>query len=344
MKDKIKKIFNKDTIYYIESIIYMCCIIVVVIANVFGPVWIRMIPLLFILGIIGKLVFDRPVITTIFGSIVSLCVVYISGITSILDNVITSGIYTIYIAFGEVFATEIKKVYKYINTKKRDNKKIIKNISVSLIIFLLCTLFHNYTDSNIFMYNNCKSRLKRYLLLNYSDQKFEILNSSYDFKNEKSFKFNILNLSNLDNYKFIVYIDKNLNIYDGIKENEILKRVSKMNDIFSEIIDNELSDIEKSISEVNDVYEINLSREVDKIDQNETLKFSNEISQIINKIIDDGRLKEIEQINISLINKNDKKNSKIATIYMNGYIKNREENIQKDYSYIMKALDIEYID
>lgn len=345
MKNKIKKFFNKDTVYYIESLIYICSIIIVVMANVFGPVWVKMIPLLFILGIIGKIVFDRPIVTTIFGSIVSLCVIYISGVTNLLENILNSLIFTIYIALGEVFGTEIKQLYeRYYVDKKRDNKKVAKSLVLSLVVFLLCTLFHNYTDSNIFMYNNAKSRLKRYLLLNYPEQKFEILSASYDYKNEKNFKFNVMDENTADNYKFIVYIDRKLNIYDGIEESSISKKISQMNGLFKEIIGDKLSDIEKSISQINEVYEINLSKQVLKIEQEELLQFSKEISQILNNVIDDGRLKDIEQVNISLINKNDKKESRIATVYMNGYIKNKEEKLQKDYSYIMKALDIEYID
>lgn len=343
--DKIKNIFNKKTVYYIESITFIISIIVVVLANVFGPIWIRMIPLLFLLGIIGKVVFNRPVITTIFGGIVSLCVVYISGVTELLQNVIISAIFMTYIAFGEVFGSKIKIVYgHWISKKSKKNKEYIISILFCVVIVLICTLFHNYTDSNIFMYASCKNRLDEYLNKNYRGQHFNIVYSKYNFSNESNFVFDIQDKNTDDNYRFIVYVDKNLEIYDGIKENNISKDGYKMKQSIENIIGKDFVDIEIGVNKLSEGYELCLLKTVDTIEDTKVLEFSKSVSQIIDLIIDSKQINDIEYITISLLDSREKTNNRISSIYMTNYIKNKEEGIQKGYNYIMKSLEIEYID
>lgn len=345
MKDKLSNIFSKKNIHYIESITYVLSVIVVVIANVFGPIWIRMLPLLFILGIIGKIVFDRPVVTTIFGAIISVCTVYLSGVTDILENIIASGIFTLYIALGEFCGSKIENIYKYlICGKKISKKEFYINISYVISIVIICTVFHNYTDSNIFIYNSCKNRLENYLSDMYPNNKFNIVCAKYNFKNENNFNFNVQDEITNDSYKFVVYVDKKLDIYDGIKESQISKIESKVEERINKILDVKYENINKKVVKINEGYELNLIKEVEEINDIEVLDFSNEVSQIIDSIIEIKELENILHVNISLIDKKDKTKSKISTIYLSGYMKNKEEGIQKSYTYIMKSLDIEYID
>lgn len=345
MKNKISRVFNKKTVYSIESIIFVLSIIVVVLANIFGPIWIRMIPLLFILGIVGKLIFNRPVITTIFGGIVSLCMVYISGVTDLFQNIIISNIFMIYIALGEIFGSRIKIVYKYwCNKKNTGNREYIISIVLCVLIALICTLFHNYTNSNIFIYSSCKNRLNEYLEENYPNEKFNIIYSKYNFESENNFIFSIQDEETDDNYKFIVYINKKLDIYDGIKQNKISKEEFKVKQDIQNIIGHDYENIEKSVIKLNEGYELNLTETVQEIDNTNILEFSKDVSEIIDLILQNKEINDIIYITLSLLDNNDKTNSRISTIYLSGYIKNKEEGIQKNYTYIMKSLDIEYVD
>ena len=345
MKDKLKNIFSKKTIYCIDSITYVLSIIIVVIANVFGPIWIRMLPLLFVLGIIGKMVFNRPVVTTIFGSIISVCTVYLSGVTDILENIIASGIFTLYIALGELCGSKVEYIYKYlIDGKKSYTKKYYINIASAICIVIICTLFHNYTDSNIFIYKSCKNRLANYLTENYPNDEFNIGYAKYNFESENNFKFNVKNVTTNDNYRFVVYVDKNLDIYDGIKENQISKIENKIKIKVNKTIEGKYEDINKSVVKVDDGYELNLTKELESINDTEIINFSKETSEIIDLILKNEELENIINVNIALLDKTDKTNSKISTIYLSNYIKNKEEGIQKSYTYIMKSLNIEYID
>lgn len=346
MRDKILKIFNKKTIYYVESIAYISSIIIVVFANVFGPIWIRMIPLLFLLGIIGKLVFDRPVVTTVFGSIVSVCTIYLSGVTNILENIIASGIFTLYIALGEWCGSKISIIYKYLLLEKKTKEKkkeYTKSLIFAVCIIIFCTLFHNYTDSNIFMYQYSKNRLVKYLDNTYAGRRFEIVNSKYNYISENNFEFIVECSDTGDNYKFIVYVNKSLSIYDGIRESDKIKEKIQISNKINLDLKDKYENIDISINQITEGYELNLLRNVESLDNTKLLEFSKEVSEIINLLISNEKINNFINVNISLIDKNNMTNSKITTIYLSGYINNKQEALQQDYMYIMKALNIEYI-
>lgn len=345
MVEKCKRLFNKNNIYYIESIIYICCIIVVVVANIFGPIWIRMIPILFILGVIGRIFFERPVLTTTFGFIVSLCIVYINGTTSLYSNLVTSLIFAIYILLGEIFGNEFKVLYNdlYKNRKKKNNK-YIKDIIVSIFICIIVTVLHNYANSNIFLYSSCKNRLNKYLNDNYNFKDYIIISTVYNYSNQKNFNFKVYDKKNDDFYNFVVYVDRDLNIYDGIKEREVSRKLNEINNILKEIINGRYNDITFNIDDINDVYELNIIKKLDKINETDIFEFSKQIADCIDLIIDSNKLNKIENINISLISNKDLTESRISTIYMDGYIANKEQKIQESYLYILKALDIVYLD
>ena len=187
-------------------------------------------------------------------------------------------------------------------------------ICIVILIIVITTLFHNYTDSNIFMYNSCKEKLEQYLSNNYSNEKFNIVSAKYTFESENGFKFKVQNMETENSYNFVVYVDNELNIYDGIAQRKKSKE------------------------------EINLTKKVENIKDSDILTYSNEVCDIIETIMQNENFSEIRNVNISLIDKENKTNSRISTIYIDSYKKNNEEGIQKGYTYIMKSLNIEYID
>ena len=103
MSKKNMKFLTKNTILYIEAIVYILAIIVGVIACDVGPIYIRMLPILFILGFVGRIIFDRPVITTVFGIITALCITKLTNNSNFFDNLFVSLCNGINIALGELF-------------------------------------------------------------------------------------------------------------------------------------------------------------------------------------------------------------------------------------------------
>lgn len=97
-----KKIFSKNIIKYIEAIIYILAIIVGIFACNSGPIYIKMLPILFILGFVGRIIFDRPVMTTIFGIVTAICIIRVTNNISIKENIFFSLCDGLNIAMGEL--------------------------------------------------------------------------------------------------------------------------------------------------------------------------------------------------------------------------------------------------
>lgn len=345
MLEQIKKRMTKKTLYYMESIVYVCSIIVVVMANVYGPIQIRMIPLLFLLGMIGDIIFKRSVITTIFGAIVSLCIVYMSGVTNILENMITSGIFTLYIALGELCGSKMKIAYHaYSKKRKKKGPEFGVNVIASILLVILCAGFHNVTDSNLFIYQSCTNRLKNYLLQQYPEDTFEISYVTYQFSGEKCFLYQIRHLEDKKGYKFIVYVNPKLELYDGIKEGIEKKRRESLEKDFISLMEGKLEEIQMKIADESGIEEICLEKTVEHVDDESLLSFSKEIEEIIEKISNHPKFIQFETINLVFIDASNPMKNCISTLYLEGYRKNKEEGIQQGYQYIMKALKIEYMD
>ena len=98
-----KKILNNKTINYIEAIVYICAIIICIFVCNSGPIYIKMLPILFLLGFVGRIIFDRPVVTTIFGIVTSLCIVKLLSNTDFWNNFFLSLCTGLNISLGELF-------------------------------------------------------------------------------------------------------------------------------------------------------------------------------------------------------------------------------------------------
>ena len=73
-----------------------------VLANLFGHIYLKMLPILFFLGFVGRIVFDKPVITTVFGVITAICINEMIEHASFSDNLFISLCNGLNIAMGEL--------------------------------------------------------------------------------------------------------------------------------------------------------------------------------------------------------------------------------------------------
>ena len=263
---KVSKRKLKHIKYLIESSVYIISIVIVIFANIFGSVYIRMIPLLFILGIIGNIVFKRPVITSIFSTVVSICFVKLSGVTNVFENLLFSFSMGAYVCLGEISCHMILIIYndikkkrkklkstkKYVhsqtleefamsrkksgkkeekvNLKKRFSKKNIYSYVFAplLIIFMFC--IQNYLNSNIFSYLKYEKKLNNYLSKNYEKEDLKIVNSYYSFLKDKNFKFIVRDNLTGRMYNFVVYEDESFDIQDGIMISSYLSIEKNVNE------------------------------------------------------------------------------------------------------------------
>lgn len=341
----------KRILEFTETTVYILCIIVVIFANLYGPIYIQMIPLLFLLGIVGKLIYNRPVTTTVFGMLVAICVVYTTGITNISQNLIISACMAVYIALGEVCGFAMKKSYKYIRKKtKRTSLKAFVSYLVLVITFIISLGIYNYTNSNYFELKKTKQRLNEYLDTNYNEKNFEIVDIKYNFLGENGFSFDVRENNEDRIYEFIVSINEKFDIQDGyIKYENASKEKNANEKLINFIKDNNLTEkyndvkISINLNEI-DSFELEIIKEEESVTEENTLVFSKLVAIIINDIKDFEYFKDFEQIIISLRSKKDQTENLTSYLYIERYINNKSLDITNDYEYIKKALNVEYID
>lgn len=351
-KRKKNKVLIK-TIELVETIVYILAIIIAIFANLYGNIYIQMIPILFILGIVGKIVFNRPVTTTVFGMIVAVCAVYITGIRSIPKNLIISSWMAAYIALGELCAFAFSKSWYYIKKKKSSSKEACGSYLLLIITLIVSIGVYNYTNSNIFDLQKARKRLDNYLVQNYSDSMFRVSNVRYNFLGEKSFKFYMENIKDGKIYNFLVSKDEKYDIDDGYNK---LRNINKEKNINENLIkyftDNKLNEKYEGIKvsiELNEVdnFEFKVLKEVSKdgedINDDDILKYSKEIAMLINDLKNFEYLKNFQQIIISI--KNKENTSQNITSYLNieKFFKDNSFTMEHDYEYIKNALNVEYI-
>ncbi len=204
----IKKII-KGKLKLIETIIYILVIIMTVTLYILGPIYIKFIPLLFILGIIGNIIFKRPWITAIFTFIVSLFVNEVFNVTSFTNNLLESSYTFIFVILGEFVGNFAKIAYQ--NKSKKVTSKDIKNYTYILVITSIALLFSGYIDGNLFNYLKSHEILTSYITNTYNilPENIIIKNDKYVNGTNNYYSFEIENLDvSSKSYTFGVYSDK----------------------------------------------------------------------------------------------------------------------------------------
>lgn len=345
MLKKLK--MSEKSIEYIEAIIYILAVIVVIFANVYGNIYIKMIPLLFVLGIVGNILFDRQIVTTTFGIVTSMCLIYLSMGVPLVENIFISFINGLQIILGECLGKYIKKAYVYSKSSKKISikKKTRANAVMVLLIFLTIGM-HMYINGSILAHSIAKNNLTEYLQKK-DIKDFKIVNTKFNFIYKRNYQFLVLNNDNNITSKYTIYlndidlvIDEYANIIDTKKNTEIINKITtsikenNMEQIYSKytykVQNNNLSQTLLCIN-----------KNVDFVDNNTKECFIEEIVEIIQILNKNSALKNIDILQIS-ISSNDIQNKYIADIELSKYIENLNDD--KGYKYIKDALDMQYIE
>ena len=93
----------------------------------------------------------------------------------------------------------------------------------------------------------------------------------------------------------------------------------------------------------NEEIELVIEKNVEKIDDETTLEYSKNVSNVLEDLGSSGLINEIEQVYLSLISNSNNKENIFSYIYLERY-RNNNQNIGEDYEYINKSLKVEFID
>ena len=151
-----------------------------------------------------------------------------------------------------------------------------------------------------------------------------------------------------NNYNFTVYLNKELDIQDGYKEYLNSKEKLELEEDFIKFLESKefkIDNIEISINSIfNDEFELEISKQIENIDDNEIINYSKEVVKYIEKLEEYPKNNNITQLSLKLKSTKDSKQNLESNVYLEGYRKNKELNVEEDYKYIQRALKIEYID
>ena len=306
-----KKIFNKNVIKYVEAIFYVLAIIIGTFACYAGPIYIKMLPILFVLGFVGRIIFDRPIATTIFGIITAICIIRVTSNIEIRNNILFSLCDGLNIAFGELCGEYFIKSKKLFKKNKVKNKRKIPVYCITIFLFILSMLVHIYLNGNYISYFNAKKALVNYLEKEYKDEKFKEVKCIYNFYKNRRYTFVMKNETSNISSNFITIKIKEWEVFDEYKiaylDNGNLK--------------------------------IFLSRNVDNIDEGNINTFVDDVTKYIKMLEKFRKYSHISNIEISLINKKDNSKNLISNILPEDI-----EKIEDLDSYIKKSFEIEYIE
>lgn len=340
-----KKISNSKNIKYIEAIIYILLIIVVIFASVYGSIYIKMLPLLLILGIVGKVIFDRSATTTVFGIVVSLCIIYTKGQVGILENIILSMCTGLNIALGELFGKFLIITFNVIKRRKKANNIDVFKTYILCIMFTIITIgVHIYIYGDVFQYEKCKKSLYKYLDETYSkNEKFEIIDVKYNFLTSRNFVFNLRNIGHDDINKFVIHLKDVKIVNDGYKNILLVKDNNKLSLEFYSFLNSHKINNEYTINlkylEFEKI-ELSIIKNINDLSDNSVIDFSKDVANIINQISEFEKYSQIVEIKL-VLDINNPKDIIVSNIIMSKYSECLYENRPQ---YIENSLDIEFID
>lgn len=318
---------------YLEGTIYVLLTVLIIFTAIAGPIMIKLIPFVFILGIVGRTIYDRPVITAIFGFIVSICIIYMLGVYSFAYNLMYSFFCFICILTGEVAGMYLLRLIK-----KKSKKKFRRNIIAFSLVVIAGYFLNSYVNGNFFSYLNSVQTIKDYITLNYPDSSnAKIYDGKYIINEYKYYSFKVKNIDVNDEkaYEFAVFSDNK--VIDGYEKSRLISNSKQLKNRFFTKFNfskytNSNFDIDVEYSDLKNNITIYISKSVDKINTDELNKFAEDVNNILDEISIFNEFSKISKMNISLGDENFKTD---ADIYSTNFY---------DKEYYINSLEIEYLD
>lgn len=336
---------------YLEAVVYSIFLILSVYLCLVDNIYISMIPISFIVGIIGQILFGKKIMTSIFSGIIAIILLQMKAPALILDNILVTLKVMSLTMLGEIFGWSIKRFYRLSKKKRNVGKKIknekVKCGSISLISFVVAVVFSSILNGNYFTYFSSKDSLKSYFITEYSSgSRFKVISANYifSFNNPRYVFYAQDTLSNNVTGKFTVYLKDMDNIQDDYQE-KVGDRISRiLNEKISQIYnDKQYINVYVSNSDTN-ILTINFSKKIDSISKQEIENYSKEVVNYLENLKNVDDFDKIEQIKLTLESSQNSQSSLSSYVFMSGYNKMLEESQEEPYEYIMRALNIEYFD
>lgn len=234
---------RRKMLLYIEGIVYILVLIFAIYLNAFGNMYINMIPLLFIIGIVGKVFFDRPIATSIMGMLLNIFLISIYGKDISFKFIMQNTIYVgVNIISGEIIGELLFLIKEHKRSISKVSKRAIYIIPTIFTVITLCSFFmHSYVNGNFVSYINADIKVNKYIADRYNmslktvDAKYLVGGRGeyvfYKVINGKKYKFSLREDGYVEDTYMEVVLDKynratrkNINNYIDSEYKEVLDR------------------------------------------------------------------------------------------------------------------------
>ena len=342
MKKKISEFALKN----IEGFIYCFVLLVSVMLCISGNTFVKMIPIAFISGAIGQMMFGKKAMTSIFSCIVSIVLLQVRNPGLLLQNITATVVITVLSLVGELCGFALKKLIHLLKLKstKRREKEKIKNYIICCTTIVIGIIINSLINGNMVSYIRCRNNLKKYLSQEYSStSRFKIFSSRYSLDNKAKYTFYAKDVLNNNEFgKFVVYLDDRQTIQDDYKGKVLNEKINEITNYIDKIEKNENIFVTVGLNEIDELT-LNISKKVQEVNEDSISTFSEEIVDFIDKVKDSNYFEDIKQTKIIVECLSNEKNNLATYIYMDGYNDMRKRNELEPSDYIKRALNIEYI-
>ncbi len=335
MSLKLKSKVIKSIYVYSEAILYGVLIMLTIFLNTYGPLFLKFIPLVLILGIIGRIIFDRPIVTSLFGFCVSLCEIEILSNISLEKNIIYS-MYTFFcILLGEIAGVCIFNIFT--SKAKKLSNKMAKEISLLVLTTFIGVFLNKYLNGDPISYIKSRNILDDYVSKNYGilDENVKIEKAVYVCGTSNYFSFTLSGLDNKEGKNYSIGVYSNKKVIDGYYDSKLNDMTEALKDKFDFKFSKEnFGEIKLSIYYTNLEKDIvlNIEKNVDTISDTNIANFAKEANLVLDKIKEFDEFDNIYKINLVL-----KAGLDVAT----GEIKKDEFFDENKY---IEKFNIEYFD
>lgn len=330
---------------YAEGVLYIVALILAMYLCLADNLYITMVPIAFIIGFLGQIIFGKRVMTTFFCTIITLLLKQVRTPSTLWENIITTLKIAVLVLLGEGAAWAFKRFFRLAQKKKRVSKKIkiekIKCFSIFAVILCFGVVLSGIFNGNYISHTKAKNSLKNYFIKNYnSGSRFRLITSKYDNFVYTFYTQDTMNKNAVG--KFNVYSNMDYEVHDSYEEQIKDKLARDINTSIDEL------NLDKSISiyaENNNSNEITLSftKTIDYINKAEIEVYAGQIKEALEKIRGINNYTNVKQLKIILNSRVNDKESLASYIYMTSY----EDVINSSgdvIEYITNALNIEYFD
>lgn len=171
---------KEKLVIIIEAVIYIALVILASYYTIFGDMFIRMVPMLYFLGIFGGILFDKPIVTIILGATSIFTFGYLVEGSFTWSILWLAGYSVLMIGFGEVTGYILNILYD--NFKLRSFIKYYHKIAyvVGVIVCILIPLFlNNVVNSNMITYLIARKNIDKYINENYAYSEYYMTDIKY---------------------------------------------------------------------------------------------------------------------------------------------------------------------